>query len=78
MSARLLRWLSHLCFVLGFASIAGSFIMWAVTRGDGSPEALAHAERWGIFVGLWVPSFWALSVRFDRYADKMGSSRAES
>lgn len=64
------KFLSDLCFILGFVSILGSYLMWAITRGDGSPAALAHAERWGIFVGLWVPSFWALSVRFQQYADK--------
>ena len=30
----------------------------------------AHAERFGIFVGLWAPTFFILSNRFDRYADK--------
>lgn len=69
MPKNLLKLISHLCLILGFLSIAGSIFMWAIMRGDGSPEALAHAERWGIFVGLWVPSFFALSNRFDRYAD---------
>lgn len=65
-----LRQLSQICVVLGFLSILGSIFMWAATRGDGSQEALAHAERWGIFVGLWVPSFFSLSVILDRYADR--------
>jgi len=47
--------------------------MWYITRGDLSPEALAHAERFGIFVGLWAPTFFILSSRFDRYADKKDS-----
>lgn len=65
-----LQQLSHLCLVLGFLSILGSIFMWAATRGDGSPDALAHAERWGIFIGLWVPSFFSLSVILDRYAER--------
>ena len=69
MSKSMLKVLSHLCLILGFLSIAGSIFMWAIMRGDGSTEALAHAERWGLFVGLWVPSFFALSTRLDRYAD---------
>jgi hypothetical protein len=67
----IVRFLSHLCFVLGFVSIIAAVFMWVTKRGEGSAEALAHAERWGIFVGLWVPSFFALSSRFDRYSDKM-------
>lgn len=65
-----LQQLSRLCVVLGFLSILGSIFMWAATKGDGSAEALAHAERWGIFVGLWVPSFFSLSVILDRYAQR--------
>jgi len=40
-------------------------------KGDGSTEAITHAERWGLFIGLWVPSFFALSTRLDRYADSV-------
>ncbi len=64
-----LKQLSNLCFVLGFASIIGSIAIWYMT-GGGNPEALAHGERFGIFVGLWAPTFFILSNRFDRYATK--------
>lgn len=60
--------LSKICFVLGFASIVGSIAIWFLTGGT-TPESLAHAERFGIFVGLWAPTFLILSNRFDRYAD---------
>lgn len=64
-----LKLLSKLCFVLGFASIVGSIAIWFLTGGT-TPEALAHAERFGIFVGLWAPTFLILSNRFDRYAER--------
>ena len=64
-----LKLLSKLCFVLGFASIVGSIAIWFLTGGT-TPESLAHAERFGIFVGLWAPTFLILSNRFDRYADR--------
>jgi len=73
MSQIQIRLLSNLCFIFGFLSILGSIFMWYITRGDLSPEALAHAERFGIFVGLWAPTFFILSSRFDRYADKKDS-----
>lgn len=64
-----LKELSNFCFLLGFASIAGSIAIWFRTGGTSS-ENQAHAERFGIFVGLWAPTFLILSNRFDRYADK--------
>ncbi len=60
--------ISKVCFFLGFASIAGSITIWFLTGGT-SPESQAHAERFGIFVGLWAPTFFILSNRFSRYAD---------
>lgn len=44
--------------IAGLASIAGSIAVWqaAKTAGD-----TAHAERFGIFVGLWAPTFFVLA-----------------
>lgn len=61
-----LKLLSKLCFVLGFASIVGSIAIWFLTGGT-TPESLAHAERFGIFVGLWAPTFLILSNRFESF-----------
>ncbi len=67
MSTGMLRLLSNVCFVMGFASIGVSIAIWAIMR---DPDVLttAHGERTAIFVGLWAPTFFALSDRFDRYA----------
>ncbi len=72
MNASQLKLLSNLCFILGFASIFGSIAVWYLTGGT-TPETQAHAERFGIFIGLWAPTFFILSSRFDRYADKLTS-----
>ena len=69
MNSKLLKMLSKACFILGFASIIGSIATWYLTRGT-SLDAQAHSERFGIFVGLWAPTFFILSNRFDRYAEK--------
>ena len=61
--------LSLVCLMLGFVSIAGSIAIWYLTGGK-SMEAQAHGERFGIFVGLWAPTFMILSNRFDRYANE--------
>ena len=68
MNSNLLKQLSLLCLVLGFASIAGSIAIWYLTGGK-SGDAQAHGERFGIFVGLWAPTFMILSNRFDRYSE---------
>ncbi len=66
MNANQFKNLSLVCLVLGFVSIAGSIAIWYFTGGK-SMEAQAHGERFGIFVGLWAPTFMILSNRFDRY-----------
>ncbi|MFN7874427.1 MAG: hypothetical protein ACK5PB_03865 [Pirellula sp.] len=58
---------SKLCFVLGFASIVGSIAIWFLTGGEAA-ESKAHAERFGIFVGLWAPTFFALSSRLEHWS----------
>lgn len=50
---------STLCLALGLASILASIGIWFFYA---SADA-AHAERFGIFVGLWAPTFIALSER---------------
>jgi hypothetical protein len=64
-----LKLLSNICFISGFLSIIGSIAIWFLTGGQ-DIVTQAHAERFGIFVGLWAPTFFILSNRFDRYAEK--------
>ena len=49
---------SDLLQVLGFASVFASIATWRTAAGSGDS---AHAERFGIFVGLWAPTFFALA-----------------
>ena len=61
--------LGHVCFLGGFASIIGSFAIWYLkTNGVESAELKAHGERFGIFVGLWAPTFLILSHRLSHFA----------
>jgi len=63
MSSTTWRVLSNFCFVAGFFSVVASIAIWFLSK---EPD-LAHGERFGIFVGLWAPTFFALSSRLDRY-----------
>jgi hypothetical protein len=67
MNTPLAKNLSVLCFVLGFASIIGSIAIWFLTGGEAA-ESKAHAERFGIFVGLWAPTFFAISSRLEAFS----------
>ncbi len=72
MNRSICRALSTLCFQGGLLSIGLSIWIWWFLNGLGneSPEEQAHAERFGIFIGIWAPTLLILSNRFDRYADK--------
>jgi hypothetical protein len=45
-----------LMYVLGLASVGASIAIWNAQKG----EDQSHAERFGIFVGLWAPTFFAI------------------
>ena len=62
-----LRVCGDICFLAGFASIVGSILAWGLQKDSGD---IAKAERLGIFIGLWAPTFFILSNRFERYADR--------
>ena len=59
--------LSDVSLALGFISILISIAVWFGAKKDDS----AHGERFGIFVGLWVPSFFILSNRLARKAEEL-------
>jgi hypothetical protein len=71
--------LAQVCFWLGILSIPASWVIWylapevgrQVMEGVADPllrEALqeAHAERFGIYVGLWAPTLLILSGILDK------------
>lgn len=72
MKVEALTILSKVCMAAGYASMAASVALYATgrTRRDIS------MQDDGIFVGLWVPSFFILSNRFELVA-KEEQERAE-
>ena len=68
-----LRTLSDVCLYLGFISIIASVATWFTASRENS----AYGERFGIFIGLWVPSFFILSNRLSRKADEVVEVVAE-
>lgn len=53
--------LGYIAAGLGFTSIAASIAAWYTEKTDDDIEN-AHAERSGIFIGLWPQTFFALAM----------------
>lgn len=53
--------LGYLAAGLGFTSIAASIAAWYTEKTEDEEEN-AHAERTGIFIGLWPQTFFALAM----------------
>lgn len=51
---------SEYAFWGGFGSILLSFVSWAISKK--ATDDKAQADRWGIFVGHWAPTWFALGV----------------
>lgn len=47
-------------YLAGLASVGASFVSWLVSRGkrDSRPQS----DRWGLFIGEWAPTFFAMGA----------------
>lgn len=56
------------CYTAAFASIGLSVLSWV---GSMQVEAAgtSRADRWGIFVGEWAPTFFGLGLALAHYED---------
>ena len=52
---------SEFAYIGGFASIGFSLLSWIISRNKVGDDK-AQADRWGIFIGHWAPTFMALGV----------------
>lgn len=52
---------SEHAYVAAFASIGLSYLSYFVSRGKKGDDK-AQSDRWGIFVGHWAPTFFALGI----------------
>lgn len=74
---------SEHAYTAAFASIGLSVLSWAVSlRGEAA--GVDRADRWGIFVGEWAPTFFGLGLALSTYerpredATASGSDAASS
>ena len=62
---------SDVAYLAGMLSIGASIAAWtASSRMENAPGD--KADRWGIYVGLWAPTFMALgnAIKIDESADQ--------
>ncbi|MEV7275207.1 hypothetical protein ACIQIG_32905 [Streptomyces bacillaris] len=53
-------------YTAAFASIGLSVVSWYGSL-KGEPAGMARADRWGIFVGEWAPTFFGLGLALANY-----------
>lgn len=57
---------SEYAYIAGFASIGAAFLAWTASMKAES-AGTDRADRWGIFVGHWAPTFFALGNALQAY-----------
>ncbi|MBB0247190.1 hypothetical protein [Streptomyces alkaliphilus] len=67
---------SEHAYTAAFASIGLSFLSWA-TSLKAEAAGLDRADRWGIFIGEWAPTFFGLGLALARYEEKPESAETE-
>ncbi|HYZ07374.1 MAG TPA: hypothetical protein VE709_02030 [Pseudonocardiaceae bacterium] len=52
---------SDMMFAAGMLSIGASFLSW-VSSKKAEAAGIDRADRWGIFIGEWAPTFFTLGI----------------
>ncbi|MEV5710073.1 MULTISPECIES: hypothetical protein [Actinoallomurus] len=71
---------SDMMYIAGFGSVLASFASWAISMRAEEHAGIDRADRWGIFVGEWAPTFFALGVALrmeEEYGEEMEHEGAE-
>ncbi|MFH9861948.1 hypothetical protein [Streptomyces sp. NPDC017202] len=58
---------SEHAYLAATASIGLSLVSWLTSSRN---ESLERADRWGIFVGEWAPTFFGLGLALANYEDR--------
>ena len=64
---------SDVAYLAGFLSIGASVAAWTLSRNNEQAPG-EKADRWGIYVGLWAPTFMAMgnAIKIDESNDENG------
>ncbi|MFF8997186.1 hypothetical protein [Streptomyces achromogenes] len=64
---------SEHAYLAAFASIGFTVVSWAGSLKWEPGTDLARADRWGLFVGEWAPTFFGLGLALSHYEQDDGS-----
>ena len=60
---------ANLAYALEVLSVIGGMVVWFTQGGTDAGEVGAAGERFGIFVGLWAPTFMAIGNGIDNLSE---------
>ncbi|WP_405141902.1 hypothetical protein OG589_32505 [Sphaerisporangium sp. NBC_01403] len=68
---------SGMMYTAGIVSVGASFVSWLLSKEY--EQDLARADRWGLFVGEWAPTFFAIGValRIEETREEVMTGRTE-
>lgn len=69
---------SEHAYMAAFASIGLTVVVWAASLAAEPGTGLARADRWGIFVGEWAPTFFGLGLALSHYEQQDGTLTASA
>jgi hypothetical protein len=64
---------SEHAYMAAFASIGLSIATWATSLKAEPGAGLDRADRWGIFIGEWAPTFFGLGLALSHYEQSEGT-----
>jgi hypothetical protein len=67
---------SEHAYMAALGSIGASVAVWMGSLKAEPGAGLARADRWGIFVGEWAPTFFGLGLALSHYEQQEGSLTA--
>ncbi|MFF3327465.1 hypothetical protein [Streptomyces sp. NPDC002889] len=67
---------SEHAYMAALASIGLSIATWATSLNAEPGAGIARADRWGIFVGEWAPTFFGLGLALSHYEQHDGTLTA--
>lgn len=64
---------SEHAYMAGAASIGLSILSWVTSLQAEPHKGVDRADRWGIFVGEWAPTFFGLGVALSQFEQQEGN-----
>jgi hypothetical protein len=67
---------SEHAYMAALASIGLTVVAWGTSLNAEPGADIARADRWGLFIGEWAPTFFGLGLALSHYEQEEGSLTA--